>query len=729
MQVPHDALIKDLFNSRCAAPFELLGWQRVSSGNGMLLRIWRPDAQSISVIEEPSGIIPGEAGQIGPGLFEMHFPNRQSAFPYRLKITNAQRHEFEINDPYLFSTCCFHSVDMQSHRLYEYMGARLQTVEFNRQKYQGVTFRVYAPNARSVSVIGSFNHWDARFHPMNVNEDGIWELFIPGVQAGELYKFEIRDKQNQLLPHKADPFGLFAEQPPGNASIIYDPDTYQWQDKNWKSHPGLERAVSIYEVHPGSWRRREGRWLTYRELAEQLIPYVREMGFTHIEFLPMHEHPFTGSWGYQPVGLFAPTSRYGDPDGFKLFVDRCHQAGIGVIVDWVPAHFPADAHGLERFDGSCLYEYEDPKRGWHPDWQTHIYDYGKSEVRNFLISNALFWFKEYRVDGLRVDAVASMLYLDYSRADGEWEPNCLGGNEHLEALQFLKELNDAVYFNYPDKMMIAEDSSSWPGVSRPTYDNGLGFSYKWNMGWMHDSLEYMKRFPEHRCYHHDQMMHSMTYFYGEHFILPLSHDEVVHMKGTLLSRMPGDEWQKYANLRAYYSFMFGHPGKKLLFMGAEIGSTREWDHDDQLDWPLLEENAYCRGLQLMVKALNHFYQSHPALWHSDYDQSGFQWLIQDDWQQSVYAFYRQSGDTSPIIIISNLTPVIRENYPIGVPLAGNWVETFNSDAVCYGGGGVINSSPLSSESHPIHRQNHSITVTLPPLATIFLVLTDSGLST
>ena len=722
MQISHDALIEDLFNSRCAAPFDLLGWQPASFGNGMLLRIWRPDARHITVIEDSSGNILGETESIGPGLFELHVPDRESGCPYRLKIINVQRHEFEINDPYQFSNVHFHPVDMQSHRLYEYMGARLITARLEDQEYPGVFFRVHAPNARSVSLIGSFNHWDVRFHPMHISDEGIWELFIPDISAGELYKFEIRDQQSQLLPHKADPFGLFAEQPPGNASIIYDSNAYQWQDQSWKSHSGLERAVSIYEVHLGSWRKKDDRWLTYEELAEQLIPYVQEMGFTHIECLPMHEHPFTGSWGYQPVGLFAPTSRYGNPDGFKYFVDRCHQAGIGVIVDWVPAHFPADAHGLERFDGTCLYEYEDPKRGWHPDWQTHIYDYGKSEVRNFLISNALFWLEQYHVDGLRVDAVASMLYLNYSRAEGEWEPNCLGGNEHLEAVQFLKELNEAVYFNFPDSMMIAEDSSSWPGVSMPTYDNGLGFGYKWNMGWMHDSLEYMKRFPEHRCHHHGQMMHSMTYFYGEHFILPLSHDEVVHMKGTLLSRMPGDEWQKHANLRTYLGFMFGHPGKKLLFMGSEIGSTREWNHDDQLDWSLLEENAYCRGLQLMVKTLNRFYQSRPALWHADYDQSGFQWLIQDDWQQSVYAFCRASGDASPVIIISNLTPTVRENYQIGVPHVGNWAEAFNSDAVCYGGGGVYNGDHLSTENKPMHQQNQSITITLPPLATIFLEL-------
>ena len=720
MQIIHDYLIEDLFNSRCATPFDLLGWQGGSNGDGLILRLWRPEAVALSVIEDSSGKLLGEAIKIGPGLFELSCPEKKAPTPYRLLVTNAQKHQFEVVDPYQFNEFCLHPVDVRSHWMFLYMGARQLTLELNEQAYSGVMFRVYAPNARSVNIIGSFNHWDGRVHQMNSSDDGVWQLFIPDISDGALYKFEVRNQDSQLLPHKADPFGYYAEQPPGNASIIYNPDNYLWQDSSWKSHCGVDKAVSIYEVHLGSWRRNNGNWLNYKELAEKLIPYVKNMGFTHIECLPLHEHPFTGSWGYQPVGLFAVTSRYGSPDDFKYFVDQCHQAGISVIIDWVPAHFPADSHGLEKFDGSCLYEYEDPKRGWHPDWQTHIYDYGKEEVRSFLISNALYWLGQFHLDGLRVDAVASMLYLNYSRADGEWEPNCLGGNEHLEAIQFLKELNEAVYLHFPDIMMIAEDSSSWPGVSMPTYDNGLGFGYKWNMGWMHDSLEYMKQFPEHRSHHHDQMMFSMVYFYNEHFILPLSHDEVVHAKGTLQSRMPGDEWQKFANLRAYYGFMFGHPGKKLLFMGSEIGSTREWNHDDQLDWHLLEENAFCRGLSQMVKDLNQFYRQHPALWHQDFDQKGFQWLIGDDRQQSVFAFIRNSSDSSPVVVICNMTPVVRRNYCAGVPIAGHWQELFNTDAVIYGGGGITNPSELTTKNQSMHGYPQCLELTLPPLACIFL---------
>ena len=721
MQIPLDDLVKDLLNTRCSNPFSVLGWHELPGEDGLLLRIWRPDARRVVVTEVSTGHGLGEATSISPGLFELALPDHKTRCAYRLKVTNAQGHEFEAVDPYLFNQVCFERLPDDFCHLYRFMGAKLTTIRLPDHHYTGVMFRVFAPNALSVSVIGSFNHWDGRFHQMARREDGLWSLYIPGVEEGAIYKFEIRDQSGQLLPHKSDPFSDYMEQAPGNASIVYDCTTYKWQDHQWHDHAGVDRAVSIYEIHLGSWRRKEGRCLTYQELADELIPYIQEMGFTHIECLPLHEHPFTGSWGYQPVGLFAPTSRYGNPDDFKAFVDRCHQAGVGVILDWVPAHFPADSHGLARFDGTCLYEYEDPKRGWHPDWQTHIYDFGKPEVRHFLISNAIYWLEQFHVDGLRVDAVASMLYLNYSRGEGEWEPNHMGGNEHLEAVQFLMELNDAVYERFPDRMMIAEESSSWTGVSIPTYENGLGFGYKWNMGWMHDSLEFMKRLPVHRSHHHDQMMFSMVYNYDEHFILPLSHDEVVHGKGALLSRMPGDEWQKFANLRAYYGFMFGHPGKKLLFMGAEIGSEREWNHDSELDWHLLTENAYCEGLKYYLQSLNGFYQKHSALWHSDYDPCGFQWLITDDWQQSVFAFARFTGDSSPVVVISNLTPVVRNNYRIGVPEKGSWKELLNSDAVAFGGGGIINSGELVTENEPMHHQQQSLVLTLPPLATFFLV--------
>ncbi|WP_257264373.1 1,4-alpha-glucan branching protein GlgB [Endozoicomonas sp. ONNA2] len=718
-----DTLLDDLLNTCCARPFDLLGWHRV--GRGLVVRIWRPDAIAVAVIDEVTGNNLGAATPIAPGLFELTFVDIPQPRAYQLLVTNAQHHQFRASDPYQFSSLCGTEPVIRHHWLHHTLGAHRHSATLSGHSWQGVMFRVYAPHARSVSVIGSFNHWDGRLHQMASSDTGIWRLFIPEVTAGDLYKFELKDQNRQLLPHKADPFAFYAQQPPGNASIVYDSRQYQWQSKAWRQHQGLDRPVSIYEVHLGSWKKdNSGQILNYTELAEQLVPYVQEMGFTHVEFLPVHEHPFNGSWGYQPVGLFAPTSRYGDPDGLKTLIDRFHDAGIGVILDWVPAHFPSDSHGLAHFDGTHLYEYADPLRGWHPDWQTHIYDYGRPEVRNFLISNALFWFEQFHVDGLRVDAVASMLYLDYSRGEGEWEPNILGGNEHLEAVQFIKELNEAVYLNYPDAMMIAEESTSWPGVSMPTYDNGLGFGYKWNMGWMHDTLNYLARNPEHRRYHHDQILFSMVYNDSEHFILPLSHDEVVHGKGTLLSRMPGDEWQQFANLRALYDYMFGHPGKKLLFMGAELGSRHEWHHDGQLDWLLPEENAHSRGLTAMVRYLNGTYQSLPALWQSDYDPTGFQWLITDDELQSVIAFSRHTFSDSPVVVIVNFTPVVRPHYRLGVPGAGVWQEVFNSDSPEFSGSGVVNELPLVTEPLPMHHQRHSIVMTLPPLATVFLHLAE-----
>ncbi|USE38489.1 1,4-alpha-glucan branching protein GlgB [Endozoicomonas sp. SCSIO W0465] len=722
-----DTLLDDLLNTCCARPFDLLGWHPDRTGKGLVVRIWRPDAIAVDIIDELTGNSLGTTTPIAPGLFERSFVDISEPQAYHLLVTNAQHHQFRADDPYQFSHLCSTEPVIRHHWLHHTLGAHLQSVTLSGHGWQGVMFRLYAPHARSVSVIGSFNHWDGRLYPMASSHSGIWRLFIPDVKQGDLYKFELKDHNGQLLPHKADPFSFYAEQPPGNASIVYDARKYQWQSKDWHQCQGLDRPVSIYEVHLGSWKKgKAGQRLNYVELAEQLVPYVKEMGFTHVEFLPLHEHPFNGSWGYQPVGLFAATSRYGDPDGLKALIDRFHDAGVGVILDWVPAHFPSDSHGLASFDGTHLYEYEDPRRGWHPDWQTHVYNYGRSAVRNFLISNALFWFEQFHVDGLRVDAVASMLYLDYSRGEGEWEPNILGGNEHIEAVRFIKELNEAVYLNYPDAMMIAEESTSWPGVSMPTYDNGLGFGYKWNMGWMNDTLNYMTRYPEHRRYHHDQILFSMVYNYSEHFILPLSHDEVVHGKGTLLSRMPGDEWQQFANLRALYGYMFGHPGKKLLFMGAEIGSRQEWNHDDQLDWYLLEESTFSSGVSTMVRYLNSAYQSLPALWRSDYEPTGFQWLITDDELQSVIAFSRHTsselpGD-SPIVVICNFTPVVRQHYRLGVPEAGVWIEAFNSDRCEFSGSGVVNQLPLTTEPLPMHHQLHSLVMTLPPLATVYLHL-------
>ncbi len=716
-----DDLIGDLLNTRCSQPFSVLGFHENLHGDGLVLRTWRPDARSVSVVRLDSGASAGEMLPLAPGMFELKFPDIIQPFPYQLIIINQQNHTFCLTDPYQFGELSLIEESMEPHWLHHYLGSRLiiHTL-LDGSSISGTVFKVYAPNARSVRVIGSFNGWDGRFHPMASADDGIWRLFIPDVCEGDLYKYEITSQQGKLLSHKADPFAVYSEQAPGNSSIVFNNELYPWQDKNWMFQGAQDRPMSIYEVHLGSWRKKEGRWLSYLELADELIPYVIEMGFTHIECLPVSEHPFSGSWGYQPVGLFAPTSRFGTPDDFKTFVDRCHQNGLGVILDWVPAHFPSDSHGLERFDGTALYEYEDPRKGWHPDWQTYIYDYGKAEVRSFLISNALYWLELFHIDGLRVDAVASMLYLDYSRSEGEWLPNVHGGNEHLEAIGFLKELNETVYAHFPDRMMIAEESTSWPGVSKPTYDNGLGFGFKWNMGWMHDSLEYMKHSTEHRQYHHEQLGFSMVYHYSEHFILPLSHDEVVHGKGTLLTRMPGDEWQKFANLRAYYGFMFAHPGKKLLFMGAELGTTREWNHDDQLEWHLLEDKAFSLGLNSLVRTLNHIYKKYDALWRLDYETDGFRWIIQDDTSQSVFAFYRQGRDSAPILAICNMTPVVRHNYRVGVPLAGGWRELLNTDASEFGGSEVRNQGLLSTTNHAVHEQEFSLVLTLPPLATLYL---------
>ena len=723
----NESLVGDLIDARCARPFDLLGFHDNPSGSGKVLRVWRPDATSVTIVRMASGESAGKMKQIRAGLFELPLDGSQP-FPYQLRVTNNRNESFDCIDPYQFARHVFSYVYVEPYRSYRYMGGQLVSVPVgSHQSVTGVMFRVYAPNARSVSVIGSFNGWDGRMHPMGSSGDGIWRLFMPQLEAGALYKFEIRNQQGDLLPHKADPYGFYAEQPPGNASIVYDHSRYDWQDRSWRHHAGHDRPISIYEVHLGSWKRHpDGSWLSYRELSEQLVPYVRELGFTHIELLPVMEHPFSGSWGYQLTGLFATTSRFGSPDDFKFFVDTCHLAGLGVILDWVPAHFPSDPHGLGRFDGTPLYEYADPKRGWHPDWQTHIYDYGKPPVKDFLISNALYWLDCFHIDALRVDAVASMLYLDYSRGEGEWEPNVLGGNEHLEAVQFLKEMNEVTYLHYPEQATIAEESTSWPKVSMPTYDGGLGFGFKWNMGWMHDSLEYMKREPQYRRYHHGEMLFSMEYHYNEHFVLALSHDEVVHGKGTLRGKMPGDEWRQYANLRAYYAFMYAHPGKKLLFMGAELGSLREWNHDGQLDWPLLENSHFSRGLQRLTRDLNTLYKDCPSLYQDDYVPQGFSWVVVNDELQSVLAFLRQSLGGKPLLMVCNFTPEIRHHYRTGIPVAGCWIELLNTDAVEYAGSGVLNTGDLLSEPVHSHGYNDSLAITLPPLASVFLAPRDVG---
>jgi 1,4-alpha-glucan branching enzyme len=588
----------------------------------------------------------------------------------------------------------------------------------------GTWFAVWAPNAEWVSVIGEFNGWEADRHPLEPRgSSGIWEGFVPGVGPGALYKYRIRSRYGGYTVDKADPFAFCTETPPGTASLVWDL-VYPWGDAAWMegrgAHNALEAPIAIYEVHLGSWRRREdGGFLTYRELAPQLASYVREMGFTHVEFLPVMEHPYYGSWGYQVTGYFAPTSRYGTPQDFMYLVDVLHQSGIGVILDWVPSHFATDGHGLVFFDGTHLYEHADPRKGWHPDWGSAIFNYGRHEVRSFLLSSALFWLDRYHADGLRVDAVASMLYLDYSRKEGEWVPNEYGGRENLEAIAFLRRLNEEVYRHYPDVQTVAEESTAWPMVSRPTWMGGLGFGFKWDMGWMHDTLKYLARDPVHRKYHHDELTFRMLYAFTENFVLPLSHDEVVYGKRSLLEKMPGDEWQKFANLRLLYGYLYGQPGKKLLFMGSEFAQRREWDHEASLDWHLLSDPRH-RGVQRWVQDLNHLYRREPALHELDCAPEGFEWVVPDDRDQSVLVFLRKDRSGRMVLVACNFTPVPRSPYRVGVPRAGFWREVLNGDAHPYGGSGWGNYGGVHAEPIPSHGRPYSIDLTLPPLAAVFL---------
>jgi 1,4-alpha-glucan branching enzyme len=606
---------------------------------------------------------------------------------------------------------------------YEKLGAHV--VEINGVK--GVHFAVWAPNAKRVSVIGDFNRWDGKKHPMKLlGDSGIWEIFIPGIDEGELYKFEVKSKYRNYKEQKADPFAFYFEVRPKSAAIVYNIENkHKWQDAEWmemrKKKNWFESPVSIYEVHLGSWMRvpeDNNRFLTYREFADKLIPYVKGLGFTHIELLPVMEHPLDASWGYQVIGYFAPTSRFGRPEDFMYFVDVCHQNGIGVIIDWVPAHFPKDAHGLGRFDGTCLYEHEDPRKGEHRDWGTLIFNYGRNEVRNYLISNALFWLDKYHIDGLRVDAVASMIYLDYSRAPGDWVPNIYGGNENLEAIDFLRKFNEVVHQSYPGVLTIAEESTAWTGVSRPTYLGGLGFSMKWNMGWMHDTLEYFSKDPIFRKYHTDNLTFSMLYAFTENFILPFSHDEVVYGKRSMLDKMPGDMWQKFANLRALYGYMYGHPGKKLLFMGSEFGQWREWNFDESLDWHLTQYEPH-KKLQRFVSDLNRLYKTEPAMHEVDFEWYGFEWIDFHDSDNSVISFIRRARNHDDFLIfVFNLTPVPRFGYRIGVPRGGFYREILNSDSEIYRGGNLGNAGGLYADNVPCHARQFSLNLTLPPLSVL-----------
>ncbi|MFO7692917.1 MAG: 1,4-alpha-glucan branching protein GlgB [Vicinamibacterales bacterium] len=607
-------------------------------------------------------------------------------------------------------------------RTWEKLGAHLVEVDGVR----GVHFAVWAPNAASVSVAGDFNGWDTAVHPLALRpEAGVWEGFVPGAGLGAAYKYHVVSRVNGYTVDKADPYGFAGELPPATASRVCDLQSYAWGDQAWMGtrapRQALDAPISAYEVHLGSWMRvpEEGnRWLTYGEAARRLADYVHEMGYTHVELLPMSEHPFDGSWGYQTVGYFAPTSRFGPPQEFMGFVDHLHQRGIGVILDWVPAHFPKDEHGVVYFDGTHLYEHADPRQGSHPDWDTAVFNYGRPEVRNFLVSNALFWFEVYHVDGLRVDAVASMLYLDYGRQDGSWVANRHGGRENLEAIDFLRLLNERVYAEHPDVLMIAEESTSWPMVSRPAYVGGLGFGLKWNMGWMHDMLDYMARDPIFRAFHHDRITFSMLYAFTENFLLPFSHDEVVHGKGSMIRKMPGDDWQRFANLRLLYAFMFGHPGKKLLFMGCEFGQWSEWNHDTSLDWGLLADPPHA-GLQRLVRDLNTLYRGEPALHQVDFEPSGFEWIDCNDTQRSAVSFLRHGRNrTDTLLFVCNFTPVTRPNYRIGVPVAGVWKERLNTDAAIYGGSGQGNMGGVESNPLPVHGRPHSLSITLAPLGVV-----------
>ena len=617
----------------------------------------------------------------------------------------------------------FHLLGEGRHwKSYEKLGAQLHEVDGRR----GVHFAVWAPNADLVSVIGDFNQWDSRDHAMHKRiPSGIWELFIPGLGPGTLYKFRIHHQDTHS--DRTDPYGFGAEVPPRTASIVTDLSTYFWQDGDWMAsradRNALSAPINIYEVHLGSWRRpgdNPHRWLTYSDLERELVPYVVEMGFTHVEFLPPTEHPLSASWGYQTIGLFAATSRFGPPQAFMSLVDALHRAGIGVIIDWVPAHFPKDGHGLRQFDGTALYEHEDPRKGEHPDWGTLIFNYGRHEVANYLVSSALFWLDRYHIDGLRVDAVASMLYLDYSRKDGEWEPNCFGGRENLEAIEFLKTFNIQVHHHFPGTLTIAEESTAWPAVSRPTYDGGLGFSLKWNMGWMNDTLRYMRHDPVHRKYHHDELTFSLIYAFHENFVLPLSHDEVVHGKRSLLDQMPGDLWRKFANLRLLYTYMWCHPGKKLLFMGGEFGQWQEWNFDESLQWHLLEHDSH-RGLRRALANLNALVKREPALHEVDFDGAGFEWIDCHNWQDSVLAFVRRALDPADMLVVCcNFTPVPRSGYRLGVPAGGVYDEVFNGDSAFYGGTNLGNAGAIEAEPVPHHGREWSVPLTLPPLAAVVL---------
>jgi 1,4-alpha-glucan branching enzyme len=683
-----------------------------------VIRVLLPGARAVEVLRRSDRKPIGRLEAALEGLFEGTVVDRA---PYLLRIEWPGAVQ-ETEDPYSFGPLLgdldLHLFNEGRHfEMAKVLGANAMTF----QGVPGVGFAVWAPNATRVAVVGDFNSWDSRRHPMRLRYPaGVWELFVPRVEPGARYKFDIVGAGGVPLPQKADPLAKQAEPPPATASVVASPEPFDWHDAEWMARRAQRQTrdapISIYEVHAGSWMRACHSW---DDIADRLIPYAVDMGFSHLELLPITEHPFGGSWGYQPLGLFAPTGRYGAPEGFARFVDRAHMAGLGVILDWVPAHFPTDAHGLARFDGTALYEHLDPREGFHRDWNTFIYNFGRREVQGFLIASALHWLEHFHVDGLRVDAVASMLYRDYSRGS-DWVPNIYGGREHLEAIDFLRHLNAVVQERCAGTVVIAEESTAWPGVTQPVSELGLGFAYKWNMGWMHDTLRYVAHDPIHRAWHHDDLTFGLLYAFSERFILPLSHDEVVHGKGSLLGRMPGDRWQRFANLRAYFGFMWGHPGKKLLFMGGEIAQEREWNHDGEVDWFLLDDANHA-GIQRLVRDLNRLYRSEPALHRRDASAEGFRWLIGDDRANSVFAFLRlgEAGDP-PVLVVCNMTPAPRHHYRIGVPRTGWWREIANTDSRFYGGSDLGNDGGASTAAHPAHGEAQSLELTLPPLSTIML---------
>ena len=737
---PFEVELNLLARGRHADPYQLLGphWVEREGRPALAIRAFLPRATQVSIIW---GTEPYPAAKIHPdGVFEAILPleaTREGSgsdvrpSSYRIRWTDAYGHVTETHDPFAFppflSDYDLHlSAEGTHYQQYEKFGAHIREMDGVR----GVHFAVWAPNAQRVSIVGDFDSWDGRVHAMRSRgSTGIWEMFMPGMGEGQVYKYEILSRMGDYLVLKSDPYGFAAEMRPKTASVVWDIDRYEWKDTEWMynraTRDWLHSPMSIYEIHAGSWRRKENedyRWLTYHELADELIPYVKQLGYTHIELMPIMEHPFDGSWGYQTIGYFAVTSRFGTPNDFMYFVDRCHQAGIGVILDWTPAHFPRDQHGLSFFDGTHLYEHEDPRKGAHPDWGTLVFNYSRTEVQNFLISNALFWIGKYHVDGLRVDAVASMLYLDYSRKAGEWIPNVFGGRENLDAINMMKRLNEVLHAQHPGALMIAEESTSWPMVSRPTYLGGLGYDLKWNMGWMNDTLRYFALNPIHRQYHHGELTFSMLYAFHENFVLPLSHDEVVHGKRALVEKMPGDSWQQFANLRLLFGYMYAHPGKKLLFMGGELAQRHEFWDGGQLQWELLD-SPWHKGVQNLIGDLNRLHTGERAMHEIDFEWAGFEWLETHDSANSVLAFLRKAQNPEDfVVVVCNFTPVARENYRVGVPKPGYYREILNTDSHHYGGTDFGNSGGVQAEPIPWSERPYSLKLRLPPLAVVYFKL-------